>query len=129
MTREKRLLNSYLAISLVVAVAITVSGVFGLFYFLGMTGEEPIGLLAAAGLLILVLLLFFIGAGVGGWVWAWVAKVFFGLSLKEAYAMLFDKQPDIPLITEYNWWSLKILYRDQESRALLELLREKRQQS
>jgi hypothetical protein len=55
--------------------------------------------------------------------------VFFALSLKEAYAMLFDKQPDIPLITEYNWWSLKLLYRDQESRALLELLREKRQQS
>ena len=125
MTKAKRLRNSYLAVSVIVATATTVSGVFALFYFLGITGEEPIGLLAAAGLLIIVLFLFVIGMGVGGWVWALIAKVFFALSLKEVYAMLFDKQPDIPVITEYNWWSLKILYRDQESRELLELLREK----
>ena len=125
MTKAKRLRNSYLAVSVIVATATTVSGVFALFYFLGITGEEPIGLLAAAGLLIIVLFLFVIGMGVGGWVWALIAKVFFALSLKEVYAMRFDKQPDIPVITEYNWWSLKILYRDQESRELLELLREK----
>ncbi|TVQ72083.1 MAG: hypothetical protein EA363_05010 [Balneolaceae bacterium] len=127
MKNVKKLRNSYLAVSLLVSVAVTVSGVFVFFYLLGMTGEEAIGLLEVVGMLIFVLLLFIIGVGIGGWFWAFIAKVFFGLTLKEVYAMLFDKQPDIPVITAYNLWCLKILYRDKESLELLELLRKKHQ--
>jgi len=123
MKNVKQLRNSYLAVSVLVAAAVTVSGVFGLFYLLGMTGEEPIGLLEAAGLLIIILILFTIGAGIGGWIWAFIAKMFFGLTLKEVYAMLFDKQPDFPVITAYNLWCLKTLYPDAENRQFLELLR------
>ncbi len=125
MKNLKKIRYSYLAVSLLVSVVVTVSGVFGLFHLLGMTGEEPIGLLETAGLLIVILLFFVIGSGIGGWMWAFMAKVFFGLTLKEVYAMLFDRQPDIPLITAYNLWCLKMLYRDQESRELLRLLRER----
>ncbi len=124
MKNVRKLRNSYLAVSILVSIAVMLSGVLGLFYLLGITGEEPIGLLEAAGLLMYTLLLFIIGTGIGGWIWVFMGKVFFALTLKEVYAMLLDKQPDLPVITTYNLWCLKIVYPDDESRNLIKLLQE-----
>jgi hypothetical protein len=114
MSRSEKVRNSFLATSIIVAVIISVIGVFGLFRLLGMTGEEEISVGEAFLLLVVILLLFTIGSAVGGWVWVFFGKLFFGLTHDKAYSLFFKNQPYIPIITPYNEWCMKMVFPEEE---------------
>jgi hypothetical protein len=114
MNRLEKTRNSFLATSVIVAVLTVLSGVFGLFRLLGMTGEEEIAYGAAFLLLVYILILFVIGSAAGGWLWVFFGKLFFGLTHDRAYNLFFKNQPYIPLITPYNEWCMKIVFPEEE---------------
>jgi hypothetical protein len=114
MSRSLKLRNSFLSTSLIVAVITMLTGVFGLFWLLGMTGEEEIAYGAAFLLLIYILILFVIGSAAGGWVWIFLGKHLFGLTHERAYSLFFRNQPYIPLITPYNEWCMKMVFPVEE---------------
>ncbi len=110
MIRSDKVRNSFLATSITLAVIITLSGVFSLFWVLGMTGEEEISYGESFLLLVVILVLFTIGAAVGGWIWVFFGKLFFGLTYEKANNLFLKNQPYIPLITPYNEWCMKVVF-------------------
>ncbi len=114
MSHSEKIRNSFLATSLIVAVITTLIGVFALFRFLGMTGEEEISYGETFLLLVVILLLFTIGSAAGGWAWVFFGKHFFGLTHEKAYSLFFNNQPYSPLITSYNEWCMKMVFPEEE---------------
>jgi Na+-driven multidrug efflux pump len=107
--RERRIIITYLVISLPFMLAGMVVSAVGYARIFSIGQDDPLSMLHAVGLLLTMIVALVVGLAVGGWVWVLFARFILGFSRADIEGMA-ASGPQINVASRYNSWCLDTIF-------------------